>query len=303
MKVEYLKEFYTLADLLNYTRAAAEQYISQPSLTRHIHLLEDELGVRLLERNTKKVELTPAGEILQHALHDILPRLNETLSELNALAAHPKRSLCIGFPAVSVNDYLGNTVQVFQSKYPDVAFMFFSGSPEVCIQSIMTGEADIILIGNVKFPKSDLFTFQNVKTERYIVICKKDDPLASRRTVRLEDLIRYRLLQIDSAYNLTIWGNLQSVAQSINVTLNRPTLLSCMDAVLIAIRQGMGITIVGEHQASLAVNGLTSVALGNESLTRNIALAYKTSNTNPCIPQFIKIFRKHGYGGTHFCAQ
>ena len=81
MKMEYLKEFYTLAEFLNFTNAAEKLYITQPALSRHITSMEEELGVTLLKRTTKSVELTKAGAML----HDALP-LDEFMGYFYGLA-------------------------------------------------------------------------------------------------------------------------------------------------------------------------------------------------------------------------
>ena len=61
IKISYLREFVLLAETLNFSKTAEKSYITQPALSRHLALLEDEMGATLMERTTRKVSLTPAG--------------------------------------------------------------------------------------------------------------------------------------------------------------------------------------------------------------------------------------------------
>ncbi|MDR1712973.1 MAG: LysR family transcriptional regulator [Coriobacteriales bacterium] len=76
MDTTHLREFVVVAELLNYSEAARQLFISPATLTRHICALEDTLGVQLLERNSRYVRLTPAGQILRQELDVLLPQLD-----------------------------------------------------------------------------------------------------------------------------------------------------------------------------------------------------------------------------------
>jgi DNA-binding transcriptional LysR family regulator len=79
IELRHLRSFLMVAEELNFTRAAAELRVTQPSLTRTIRKLEETLGVRLFDRNTRRVLLTPPGERLKRDLDVLLRRLDDTL--------------------------------------------------------------------------------------------------------------------------------------------------------------------------------------------------------------------------------
>jgi DNA-binding transcriptional LysR family regulator len=79
IELRHLRSFLVVAEELNFTRAAAELRVTQPSLTRRIRKLEELLGVRLFDRNTRRVLLTPPGEQLKRDLGVLLRKLDDTL--------------------------------------------------------------------------------------------------------------------------------------------------------------------------------------------------------------------------------
>ena len=85
MELQKLKYFYTIAQLGHVTRAAEQLCIAQPALTQAMHTLEDELGVKLLERRGRNIALTEFGEHLKHRLDVILPELDALPTELSQL--------------------------------------------------------------------------------------------------------------------------------------------------------------------------------------------------------------------------
>ena len=83
MEIEQLRQFLVVADLQNFTRAAESIGLSQPALSRSIQRLEDELGQPVFERQTRKVVLTDAGQLLQSRAHQILAIVEDTKAEIS----------------------------------------------------------------------------------------------------------------------------------------------------------------------------------------------------------------------------
>lgn len=294
MKIEYLKEFFALTEYLNFTQTAEHLYITQPALSRHIALMEEELGMPLLKRTTKSVELTQAGAMLRDVLPGILEQYDSVVNQMKNLDHRGKRVLRFGIPAVAVNDYLGRVPAIFREKYPDVELSFVSDEPEMNIAALLRGDLDLIMIAHIPFPNAGQLTFQDYITEPLVVICKDDDPLARKTRVKLEDLENYTFLCNDSPYYSVIWDKIRMQCQWSGFTPRMPMFYKQMDAVLVSVRQGLGVTIVGAHHRTLATQGLTYVVLDEESCFRKLSVAYRSSDHNPLIPCFIDIFARYG---------
>lgn len=294
MKIEHLKEFYTLANYLNFTITAEHLYITQPALSRHIALVEEELGTALLKRTTKSVELTEAGEMLRAALSPIISQYDTVIEQIKNLGKDSKATLRIGIPAVAVNDYLGQAPRVFQERYPEVEMQYVFNEPEDNIRALLHGELDMIMIAHIPFPNAEQLDFYDCITEPLVVICREDDPIAGKDSVKLEDLKSYSFVCNGSNYYSVIWNKILAQCQWSGFTPEPPLIVDQMDAVLASVRQGYGITIVGAHHHTLAANGLTYVVLNEPGCYRRLSIAHKHSNRNPMIQAFIDIFSTHG---------
>ena len=293
MKVEYLKEFYTLTEFMSFTNAAEKLYITQPALSRHITSLEEELGVLLLRRTTKSVELTEAGRILHDALPALITGYDNAVSQIRQLGSERKKVLRIGLPAVSVNDYLGDIPSIFQAECPGTELSYHFGEPEDNSDRLFRGDLDLIMTAHIPFPNAELLRFTDYLSEPMIVMFHEDDPLAEKERVRLEDLRSYTFVINDSPYYSVIWDKFAMECQWTGFTPKKVIPLKQMGTVLAYVRQGRGIAVVGSHHRALAMHKLAYRVIDEPSCNRMLALACRASDTNPMIDRFIEIFIKN----------
>ena len=125
MEIRQLRSFVAVADTLNFSRAADSLYLSQPALTRQIQELERELGVPLIIRTTRRVELTTAGEELRHRAKDLISRMEKIPPEVKKLAGRDKsgKTLNVGMDESSMESLirrkqLADAVYALRSAYP-----------------------------------------------------------------------------------------------------------------------------------------------------------------------------------------
>jgi LysR family transcriptional regulator, nitrogen assimilation regulatory protein len=120
MNLRSLRYFLKVADLGNLTRAASELHLTQPALTRHINDLESHLGVKLLARHTRGVELTESGQLLRKRADDLLERIAEMTDELRARVRQPQGVLAIGMPISWTDEVTLPVLQDLRDTYPDL---------------------------------------------------------------------------------------------------------------------------------------------------------------------------------------
>src|ERR1700693_5828009 len=120
MELWQLKYFLAVADELNYGRAAARLNVAQPSVTRAVQGLENELGVTLFLRDKRRVELTPAGRVFADEARRLLAGLEIGVRQARRLERGEVGTLTIGFEGLSAFAFISHAVQAFQGSYPDV---------------------------------------------------------------------------------------------------------------------------------------------------------------------------------------
>ena len=120
MELRHLRSFAVLAEERHFGRAAARLHIAQPALSQHLRQLEHEVGVRLMDRSTRRVELTEAGRLLHDRTREILATLDRTTADLALLAAGRAGRVRVGFVGTATYDVLPRVAQRVRAELPDL---------------------------------------------------------------------------------------------------------------------------------------------------------------------------------------
>ena len=119
MDIEYIKRFITVAQCLNFSKAADMLFISQPTLSYSISSLEKKLGTQLLVRNTKTVQLTRAGEMFLPAATEIVERFQNIVNEIDTELNLGSDALNIGYIGPAMDNMLSEWVKKFRKINPN----------------------------------------------------------------------------------------------------------------------------------------------------------------------------------------
>jgi DNA-binding transcriptional LysR family regulator len=174
--------FVAVAEELHFGRAAERLHIAQPSLSHQIRRLEQQLGVTLLERTSRRVELTPAGRAL---LTEGRRLLNQSQRAIRLVRAASSEHLTIGFYGSAADGLLPSILRAFGDRHPAV---------EVSVRDLMLGRIDDILGGSVDVAFTRLLPGQTevqvevIAREPRFVALPTEHPLAGRDSLTFEDL-------------------------------------------------------------------------------------------------------------------
>lgn len=146
MDLLQLRYFMQVADLRSFTKAAAALHIAQPAITRHVHLLEDELGVQLLYRHSRGAEPTEAGRQLRMGAQAIFRLLEQTRADVIASSAVVSGSLRIGFPPSMGDLLLADVLGTFRSRHPNVELSLQEGYSHAMRDALLGDRLDLAFI-------------------------------------------------------------------------------------------------------------------------------------------------------------
>ncbi len=176
MDIQKLKYFYTTAQLEHVTRAAEVLHISQPSLTQAIHLLEEELGVPLFQREGRRIVLTEYGKSLKQRLDVLLPEFDHLAVEMEQLKNSVTKTVKLNILAAS--SFVINTIMDYKKKNPDVIFDFE--------QNELKYDCDILITTNGLDTNSSKNYLQRcVKKEKIYLAVPKDSKYAEAESIEL----------------------------------------------------------------------------------------------------------------------
>lgn len=188
MDIKQLKYFLAIAEEGQITGAAKRLNIAQPPLSYHLKLLEEELGVKLVERGSRKIQLTDAGKILRNRAEQMLELAQSTVKELKDFGTGLKGTLSIGMVSSSGATLFPERIQSFHSKYPAVSFEVWEGNTFRILEILNSG---VIEIGIVRTPfNTDEFEVRLLSKEPMIAVFTEDcDWFEEKKFLHLTDLM------------------------------------------------------------------------------------------------------------------
>ena len=193
MEFRVLQYFLAIAREESISSAAEYLHISQPTLSRQIKDLEEELGTVLFERGSRKITLTDDGMLLRKRAEEIVGLVNKTESEIISGKTSLNGDVYIGCGETEGMSYIAKAIKKVQDIHPDITFHLHSGNAEDIIERLEKGLIDFgVLIGtydvskynSLKFPIKDISG----------VLMRKDSSLANLDTITIKDLIGLPLI-------------------------------------------------------------------------------------------------------------
>lgn len=177
MELRQLRYFAVLAEELHFGRAADRLHMSQPPLSVQLRKLEDELGVPLLDRSTRRVELTAAGLELQERLAQVLPMLDDALTGLDEVRAGMRGHVEIGFVSSASYTVLPAAVRMFRELRPHVEPRLSPLTTAEQIERVQEGQLDVAIVRDPS--PSELYAVTPLVDERLVVCAPRDHALAA----------------------------------------------------------------------------------------------------------------------------
>lgn len=203
MELRVLKYFLVIAREENFTKAAKQLHITQPTLSRQIAQLEDELGVTLFERNNHKIVLSENGMILKRRAQEIISLANKTKQDFLYKDEHLEGTISIGCGEFQATKCLADCIASFRKEHPHIKYELYSGNTNNIKDNIERGFIDL---GLMSCP-IDLSKFESVEMplkETWGVLVKKDSQLALKEFIEPQDLIDLPIVTSIGDYQETI---------------------------------------------------------------------------------------------------
>jgi len=200
MEIRQLKSFQTVANLLSFHKAAEQLHYSQSSISAQVQSLEEELGVRLFDRLSKKIQLTETGTQLLHYANKMLALMDEAQSEI-AENKRPMGSLTIRVPESFGVHRLPPVIRDFHARFPEVQLKLTSCTHEGLEKDLRKGVTDIGFLFAESITSSDLIA-ETIGFESVVLVSSPNHPLAKKRTVHTRDLAGETILlsKVDCSY-------------------------------------------------------------------------------------------------------
>lgn len=193
MELRVLRYFLAVAREQSITAAAETLHITQPTLSKQLRELEEELGKKLFTRGNRKITLTEEGMFLRKRAQEIVELADKTEADFAAGVGSVSGDIFIGSGETGAVRYLGRTLYKMRSRYPGIRFHLFSGNGEDVSDRLDKGLIDFALFVGM----TDLKKYDYLKLpyhHRWGLILRRDDPLAAHEAVTPEMLMNVPIL-------------------------------------------------------------------------------------------------------------
>lgn len=191
MDLRQLEYFLRVAQRKNMSLAAADLNIAQPTLTKSIKLLEEQLGVQLFERLPRGVALTSFGTTLLRHAEAVHVQLKDAGHELAAQRSGAVGTVVIGAGPTWLRRYLPGALARTMASHPAVRIRIEAGFDESLLRALRQGELDFV-VAEIPSPEDQQdFETMTLTSDRLGVCCRRGHPLTRRRRVNMHDLLQY----------------------------------------------------------------------------------------------------------------
>ena len=186
MEIRQLKYFVEVVKWKSFSKAGEMLHITQPTISKMIKSLEDEMGVTLLDRSTKRVELTDAGEIVFRNALNLVKSIESLESELEDTLQMEKGHIRMGLPPMIGNNLIPKILAGYHKLHPQVIVQIMEDGARKVEQAVSDGDLDL---GMVVLPVNEtVFETLPVIEEHLVLIVYPEHRLAERQEVALEEL-------------------------------------------------------------------------------------------------------------------
>jgi DNA-binding transcriptional LysR family regulator len=289
-ELRHLRYFVAVAEERHFGRAAERLHMAQPPLSQAIRQLESELGVTLLRRTTRRVELTEAGRIYLGRVRGILGGVEEAADLARRVAAGSVGRLTLGCVGTATYSVLPTLSRRLSDELPGVDFAFRGEMlvPEQ-LTALHDGAIDVALL---RPPVTDLsLAVQTLRRERLMVALPVGHRLASRRQIRARDLAGVDLIVHSADRRSVMYGVVLRLLHDAGVEPRIRHEVGETSTLLTLVAGGLGSAVVPEPVTALALEGVTYRPLVRPTATIELAIAHRTDRTEPHLQRTVEVIR------------
>ena len=281
MELRHLRYFIAVAEAGSLTVAAQRMlHTSQPSLSRQIRDLEDEVGAQLLTRRARGIELTPAGRVFFDHARSVLSQV-EAAGEAARRITHPaKPCFVMGFLTGHELTWMPEAIKILRDELPNVDVMISSQYSPLLANGLSNGKIDAAFLRREKgMPE---LAFRLLVKEPLMVILPSDHPLAALKAISPRDLVGETFVIVsDTAPVLRAVIDNYLKRSGINITPAHEADHVTMGISLIVSTRGVG--LLPAYTQNFLPSSVTSRPLKGDTPTVELVLGYKKSNESPIL--------------------
>jgi DNA-binding transcriptional LysR family regulator len=285
MDLRHFRYFIAVAEELHFTRAAERLHIAQPPLSKQIRQLEAEMGVTLLQRTNRHIELTDAGRVFLEKAKQILLATSSAVTETQRTQRGEIGKLAVGFFEHTSYTLLPPILRAYRQRYPtvEVQLRWFPVTEQV--NALERGDVDISFVRPVT--EFDGIASETILKERFVLALPSDHPLASDDAVNLKDCADERFIVYTQRLAPDFYAMILRLCAVAGFVPQVALEVGQVYTTLGLVSSGAGIAFVPESVQRVRFENVTYKPLKGRQPKIEVLLAWKQSNPSRLLTAFV----------------
>ncbi|MEO6410550.1 MAG: LysR family transcriptional regulator [Burkholderiaceae bacterium] len=280
--------FVVLAEELHFGRAAARLHISQPPLSLKIRALEEELGLELFARSSRRVALTPSGQLFLQEARRLLRQAEQLVKFAASLESGEAGTLSIGFTAVMAYRIMPSLISAFTAQHPQVRLTLHE---MVAADQVLALQEHRLDVGLLRPPLPAGFHTHPLGEEAMLVCLPEQHPLAAQDVITIESLAHEPMIMFsrdEAFYFHNLVMNMCATAGFVP-TVRQET--RHVHAIVALVSVGMGLAVLPDSATNIHMHGIVFRPL-SPNVKAQFTLAVLQGNSNRVAGHFMDVARQ-----------
>ncbi|MER8762937.1 MULTISPECIES: LysR family transcriptional regulator [unclassified Mesorhizobium] len=290
MNHKLMQSFMAVAEELHFGRAAARLHISQPPLTKQIQQLEQAMGVRLLERTKRKVELTAAGRVFLDEVRAVLQQTEQAVELARKADRGETGHLAVGFIDAAIYSVVPSVVQRFTKRYPEVELSLTDLRIPNQVRAVAERQLDIGFVHPPVVHKA--LKVESILVEPLIVALPETHRLASEAEVALADLASEALIQFPRSINPSLYDEIVGLCRSSGFSPRIVREATPKQTIIGLVSVGLGVSLLPACLQNLRRSGVVYRPIQGRTLSIDTSIIYRHEQPSPVLKAFLDIVRE-----------
>ncbi|MBK5656382.1 MAG: LysR family transcriptional regulator, partial [Rhizobium sp.] len=278
-----------LGEELNFTRAAERLHIAQPPLSQQIRQLEDELGVTLLQRNSRPVRLTEAGVLFLARARALLASFEDAVADTRRVGRGQAGKLALGFVGSAMFAGLPDVVGAYRDACPDVELVLDEMLAAEIAEALRRRRIDVGFARPALLPEAGLAQ-RVILEEPYVAALPRTHPLAARRSVALAELSDDAFVLYPARPEPSVTGLIVAACAAAGFTPRLAQEVLHLQTAIGLIAAGVGVSLVPEAAARAQTGrGVAYIPLANPTVMAPLTIAWREEDVSPAVQRLLEI--------------
>ncbi|WP_245316507.1 LysR family transcriptional regulator [Mesorhizobium wenxiniae] len=289
--LRHIEAFLAVAEHSNFSTASRNLNVAQPALSQAVKDLEAELGLRLFDRTTRRVELTAAGVEFQGSASKIMEDLEHAVQNVRDLAARRRGRIRVAAPPLLSSVILPQAIAAFHNDFPGITIELIDKGTEEIVASVAAGNADCGL--GTFSPTDEGIERTLLMRDNLMLFCPEGHPVLEKAAVSWTDLRDLPLIALTRSSGIRLLVDMATEAAELSA---KPAFeVSLITTALALVEAKLGVSVLPTYALAAARHYAVSARpLGNPVVTRDVVMIHASGRSiSPAVVSFSGIVRSY----------